>query len=185
MLQHTQENTEAFLTPSELPSLTQWSKTQITSIFEASSDFEAMRAIDRTFAKDVDARMNGVSIDIDAIRGQVLDLRRSSKRGLRVRWKKVVEVPSEDNRGVSNCIALPVNGTFIGPKGYVGAAYVIEGVTKFPPQHPLGVEYERHKVVTVKIGPRREANEEDGRRILAIAFVAKDTRVGGVAEAAL
>lgn len=52
-----------------------------------------MQAVDETFAEDVEAYMNGMRIDVKDIKAQVMALRLSSKRGLRVRWKDIVEVP--------------------------------------------------------------------------------------------
>lgn len=79
--------------PNLLTSLAKWSVTHTRSIFEAASHREAMQAVDDTFSNDVEAYMNGVRIDVEAIKAQVMALRQSSKRGLRVRWNNIVEVP--------------------------------------------------------------------------------------------
>jgi hypothetical protein len=75
-------------------SLSEWSVAHIESIFQATSHDQAMRAVDETFANDVEAYMNGTPIDVEGIKTQVLGLRRSSRGGLRVRWKNIVEAPN-------------------------------------------------------------------------------------------
>lgn len=88
-------------TPQTLTTLSQWSLQHIGSIFEAPSDDDALNAVEVTFAPNVKAAMNGVAIKLDSIKEQVLNLRRTSKRGLRVTWKSLVEVPSDpSNREV-------------------------------------------------------------------------------------
>ncbi|RXW20710.1 hypothetical protein EST38_g5149 [Candolleomyces aberdarensis] len=120
--------------PRRLASLSRWSIERIGSIFEAPSDDDSLKAIEATFAPDVKATMNGTKIKLEHIKDQVLNLRRPSKRGLKVIWKSLVEVPSD-----------PSNR-----EGWVGGSYVIEGVTKPSPEYPDGVEFVRSKVVTVK-----------------------------------
>ncbi|TEB34602.1 hypothetical protein FA13DRAFT_1789014 [Coprinellus micaceus] len=152
-------------------SLSEWSVAHIESIFQATSHDQAMRAVDETFANDVEAYMNGTPIDVEGIKTQVLGLRRSSRGGLRVRWKNIVEAP---NRPGSQA------------EGFVGGVYVIEGIHRVTPDRPLGSEYERHKVVTVKISSRNgEESGRDKRRIVGISFVAADIKLDRVVQAAL
>ncbi|KAJ2917343.1 hypothetical protein MD484_g3087, partial [Candolleomyces efflorescens] len=117
-----------------LTSLGQWSIQRIGSIFQAASDDEALKAVEAAFAPEVTATMNGIDIKLEDIKDQALNLRRSSKKGLTVTWKSLVEAPSD-----------PFNR-----EGWVGGSYVIEGVTKCTPEQPHGVEFVRRKIVTAK-----------------------------------
>ena len=92
-------------------SLSEWSVAHIESIFQATSHNEAMRAVDETFADDVEAYMNGVRIDVEGIKTQVQDLRQSSKRGLRVRWKDLVEAPNRRGSRVEVSRLQPRRGS--------------------------------------------------------------------------
>jgi hypothetical protein len=76
-----------------LTSLTSWSIQHIHEIFEASSDDEALRALDRTFTRDVEASVNGKAIRYQDIQGMVLGLRQGSK--LRVSWQRTREIPQD------------------------------------------------------------------------------------------
>lgn len=96
-LTHSQNNLTMETTLSSLPltSLTSWSMQHIHDIFEASSDDESLRALDKTFTKDVEATVNGNSIQYRDIQGMVLGLRKDSSSRLRVSWQQVHELPQD------------------------------------------------------------------------------------------
>ena len=90
-----------------LASLSQWSIQRIGSIFEAPSDDDALKAIEAAFAPEVKGTMDGVDIKLEDIKDQTLSLRRSSKKGLTVKWKSLVEAPSDpSNREVRGGVLL-------------------------------------------------------------------------------
>lgn len=62
-------------------------------IFEAPSDDAALRALDDTFSKDVEASANGKPIRFSDIQGMVLTLRKGSN--LKVSWQQTRELPHD------------------------------------------------------------------------------------------
>ncbi|KAL9712125.1 hypothetical protein Ac2012v2_005203 [Leucoagaricus gongylophorus] len=86
---------ETTLSSLPLTSLTSWSMQHIHDIFEASSDDESLRALDKTFTKDVEATVNGNSIQYRDIQRMVLGLRKDSSSRLRVSWQQVHELPQD------------------------------------------------------------------------------------------
>lgn len=76
-----------------LTSLTSWSMQHIHDIFEAPSDDDALRALDATFARNVEASVNGKPIHYNDIQGMVMMLRKGSK--LRVSWQQAREIPHD------------------------------------------------------------------------------------------
>ncbi|KAJ3572713.1 hypothetical protein NP233_g2914 [Leucocoprinus birnbaumii] len=117
-----------------LTSLTSWSKQHIHDIFEASSDDEALRALDKTFARDVEASVNGKPIRYQDIQGMVLGLRKGSR--LRVSWQQARESPRDPSTNSS--------GAFSG-------TYIIRGIQRLMPGSDRPVEFERHKTVQVHL----------------------------------
>lgn len=78
-----------------LTSLTSWSMQHIHDIFEASSDEESLRALDKTFTRNVEATVNGHSIQYQDIQRMVLGLRKGSSTRLKVSWQQAHELPQD------------------------------------------------------------------------------------------
>ncbi|KAF9446140.1 hypothetical protein P691DRAFT_709115 [Macrolepiota fuliginosa MF-IS2] len=151
---------ETTLSSPSLTSLTAWSMQHMHNIFEAPSDEEALRAIDETFAKNIEASANGKPVRYNDIIGMVLALRKGSR--LKVSWQQARELPldASTNRG----------GVFSG-------AYIIRGIQRILPGANHPVEFERHKTVEVLIEPQSKDISIDSRKIVKLTFVASDIRV--------
>jgi hypothetical protein len=76
--------------------LADWSMVHIKNMFEDPSDKVSLDVLRATFARDVNATVNGTPLSRDALEVFVGALRASAAdRGLRVEWKKAEGVPKE------------------------------------------------------------------------------------------
>ncbi|KAF4571574.1 hypothetical protein EYR36_008914 [Pleurotus pulmonarius] len=144
-----------------LSNLYDWSREHIHDVFEAPNDDMCLRAIESTFAKNLQATINGAPLDREGIKQLVLAMRRGSSTGLKVRWHQAVPVPRDPTNR---------NGSF-------GGVYVISGIQKQLPGMSKPAEFERHKTVTVRIESLSSDPYVDSRRIVNLTFVANDVRV--------
>ncbi|KAF8150109.1 hypothetical protein B0H34DRAFT_666593 [Crassisporium funariophilum] len=144
-----------------LTSLTQWSQEHIRAVFESPSNEDSMQAVDETFAKTVNATLNGKPMGAAEIRQLVLSMRKESPGGLKVQWQQTVEVPQDAHNR---------NGSF-------GGVYIIRGIQRILPGYSRPVEFERHKTVTVRIESQSTDPTVDSRKIVNLVFVASDNRV--------
>ncbi|KAF8343556.1 hypothetical protein F5887DRAFT_886563, partial [Amanita rubescens] len=150
-------------------SLTEWSQQHIRAIFEAETNEDAVRAIGSTFSDKVSASVNGAQLPREGIDALVLSMRKGlnasgtdgTSASLQVQWKYGVDVPRDPltNR----------DGSFSG-------VYVIKGIKRMIPGLPDPVEFERHKIVRVKIDSISPDLSVDSRRITNLVFVASDVR---------
>ncbi|KAF8972149.1 hypothetical protein BDZ97DRAFT_1650197 [Flammula alnicola] len=145
----------------QLSSLVQWSQDHIRDVFESSTDEGSMRAVEETFAKNLNATVNGRPLGYAEIKQMVLMMRKQSACGLKVQWLQTVQVPHDSSNR---------DGSF-------GGMYIIHGIQKILPGRDKPTEFSRHKTVTVSIESQSTDPTVDTRRIVTLAFVASDLQV--------
>ncbi|PFH48354.1 hypothetical protein AMATHDRAFT_65594 [Amanita thiersii Skay4041] len=150
-----------------LSTLGEWAEKHITSIFEADTDEEALRAIEETFSRNVTGSLNGVPINNrKEVEMLVLTLR-GGKGSLKVSWKYGLSAPADP--------ATNRDGAF-------GDVYVIHNVKRALPGSQTLAMFDRHKVGTVKIESTSSDPNVDSRRITKLVLVALDERVDDLAK---
>lgn len=152
------ERSATTLDTNHLCSLSRWSEQHIKRVFESSTDAESLRAIKSTFAENLSATLNGTPLRRDDIINVVLAMRRSSKKGLKVHWHRMAEVPRDASCRVS--FVSPLANVFradgqIFQDGEFAGFYVLSGLQKQLPGSSKFAEFERHKSVSVRwvLGP--------------------------------
>lgn len=100
----------------ELPStaklsLVEWSKVHIKRVFEASTEMEALKAVEETFSKELKATVNGTAVGYPHIKGQVVSqLKSSAEDGvngrLKVTWKAIIDSESNPSARVERPSAV-------------------------------------------------------------------------------
>lgn len=84
-----------------LPTLTEWSRTHIKSIFEAETHEQAMQAVENTFAVSVYDSISGADRTIAEIKMFVTSVRSEAPAGLKVEWLNSIEASADSNNRVS------------------------------------------------------------------------------------
>lgn len=115
---------ETTLSSLPLTSLTVWSMQHIRDVFEASSDEEALQALDNTFARNVEATVNGRPIQYQDIQGMVLALRKGSR--LKVSWQQARELPDDASTNQVRRLYFWAKSTVVLMSGCNRAVYSVE-----------------------------------------------------------
>lgn len=100
-----------------LSTIYEWSVEHIRRVFEAKSEDEARRAMDATFARDVDFSTNGKQLAHADLERFVLAMLAASGFRLKVQWQNALEVPRDESNRVS-----------VGVPGWVCDACAEDGV---------------------------------------------------------
>ncbi|CAK5268442.1 unnamed protein product [Mycena citricolor] len=144
-----------------LSSLEAWSKAHISDIFEAATDDRSFRAIEATFAPDLIGTMNGSPISFADICRLVCEMRQSAPQGLSVQWVSARETLDEGSQNQNGCLE---------------GKYIIQGILRPVDDHQW-LEFERQKLVSVRIESQSPSAEVDSRRIVRLHLKASDVLV--------
>lgn len=134
-----------------LPTIYEWSVEHIRRVFEAKSEDECRRAINDTFARDVDFISNGKQLSQLDLQRFVLSMVAGSGYRLHVQWQNALEVPRDESNRVSvQCFDVEAMcADSARQDGALGGYYIIRNVRKPCPAGATSPRFARHKFVNV------------------------------------
>ncbi|KAH9915130.1 uncharacterized protein B0H18DRAFT_1042694 [Fomitopsis serialis] len=141
-----------------LPTFYAWSREHIQRVFEAKTSADCLRALDDTFAQNIELTLNGSPIPRTYLQSAIMGMVESSGFRLSVEWLNAVEAPRDESYR----------------SGALGGYYVIRNLRRQSPDSTTHMLYERHKSINVIIESESSDPYVDSRRIVKLALVATD-----------